>query len=106
MKRTASIFVAALAGVVLVPALLFAWGEAGHRLTGEVAARRLPPAAPAFLRTAVRQLAYLNPEPDRWRDRAERTLDPALEGATAPDHFIDVEMAPPAVLAAALKAPD
>jgi hypothetical protein len=33
-------------------------------------------------------------------------LDPALEGATAPDHFIDMEMAPPAVLAAALKASD
>jgi hypothetical protein len=80
--------------------------DAGHRLTGEAAALELPPSTPAFLRNASRQLGYLNPEPDRWRNRAERTLDPALDGATAPDHFIDMEMAPPTVLAAALKAPD
>jgi len=85
---------------------LAAWGDAGHRITGEAAALKMPPSTPAFFRGASRQLAYLNPEPDRWRDRAERTLDPALEGATAPDHFIDMEMAPPAVLAAALKASD
>ena len=62
----------------------------------------MPAATPAFFRTASRQLAYLNPEPDRWRDRAEQSIDPALEGATAPEHFIDMEMASPAVLAAAL----
>jgi hypothetical protein len=66
----------------------------------------MPAATPAFFRQATRQLTYLNPEPDRWRDRAERVLDPALDLGTAPDHFIDLEMAPPTVLSAALRAPD
>jgi hypothetical protein len=105
-RRAAVVAVVATAALIAVPAFLFAWGEAGHRITGEAAALELPPSAPAFLRNASRQLGYLNPEPDRWRNRAERTLDPALDGATAPDHFIDMEMAPPNVLAAALKAPD
>ncbi len=105
-RRAAAVAVVATAALIALPAFVFAWGEAGHRLTGEAAALELPPSAPAFLRNASRQLGYLNPEPDRWRNRAERTLDPALDGATAPDHFIDMEMAPPSVLAAALKAPD
>jgi len=105
-RRAAAISLVAAVTVIALPALVFAWGEAGHRITGEAAALELPPSAPTFFRNASRQLAYLNPEPDRWRNRAERTLDPALEGATAPDHFIDMEMAPPNVLAAALKAPD
>ena len=94
--------------ILAVPALLLlaAWGDAGHRMTGEAAARMLPPSIPAFIRNASRQLGYLNPEPDRWKDRAERNLDPALDGGTSPDHFIDMEMAPPAVLASALKAPN
>jgi hypothetical protein len=98
----ASVIVAVLAA----PAVLFAWGDAGHRLTGEAAALRLPSAMPAFFRSASRQLGYLNPEPDRWKERAERNLDPALEGGTGPDHFMDTEMASPSVLAAALRAPN
>ena len=94
------------ASAVAVPALLFAWGDAGHRMIGEAAALALPPSMPAFFRHASKQLAYLNPEPDRWKDRAERALDPALEGGTSPEHFIDMEMARPPVLAAALKARD
>src|SRR4029077_1156658 len=62
--------------------------------------------APAFFRGAARQLAYLNPEPDRWRERTESAIDPALDRATAPEHFMDMEMVPPPVLAAALKARD
>jgi hypothetical protein len=86
--------------------LVFAWGDAGHRIVGEAAALKLPTAAPAFFRNASKQLAYLNPEPDRWRSRTETTLDSALDRGTQPDHFIDLEMAPPAVLAAALNARD
>jgi hypothetical protein len=92
--------------VVLLPVGLWAWGDVGHRLTGEAAARALPAEMPAFFRGAARELAYLNPEPDRWKDRAERALDPALDLGTSPEHFIDMEMAPPAVLDAALHAPD
>lgn len=91
-----------LAAVVL----LAAWGDAGHRMTGEAAAVSLPNSMPAFFRNAAHQLSYLNPEPDRWKDRTERNLDPALEGGTSPDHFIDMEMVSPAVLANALKAPN
>jgi hypothetical protein len=95
-----------LAASLAVPTLVFAWGEAGHRIIGEAAALKLPSGAPAFLRSASRQLGYLNPEPDRWRSRAESSIDPALDRGTAPDHFVDMEMAPAAVLAAALSARD
>jgi hypothetical protein len=51
---------------------------------------------PAFFRTAGAQLAYLNPEPDRWRaaDQVE------MGEAWAYDHFINLERVPPGVLAA------
>src|SRR5688500_5492542 len=77
---------------LLVPSNLPAWGDAGHRLTGLAAAQRMPADAPAFFRNASQQLAYLNPEPDRWKDRAERTLDPALEGSTSPEHYVDMDL--------------
>ncbi len=98
--------VAALATLLVVlPSNLAAWGDAGHRLAGLAAAQRLPADMPAFFRAAGPQLAYLNPEPDRWKDRAERALDPALEGGTGPTHYIDMDLVPPAVLKAALAAP-
>ncbi len=87
------------------PPSLFGWGAKGHRLVGTAAVAALPDDMPAFFRQAVDQLAYLNPEPDRWKARAERDLDPALDGAFNSDHFMDTEMATPAVLAAALAAP-
>ena len=102
------LFVAMLvvASLLALPTLAFGWGAVGHRLTGEAAGLRLPSAMPAFFREAWQQLGYLNPEPDRWRDRKERDLDPALDGGTAPEHFIDMEEVSPAVLTAALDAPD
>ena len=69
-------------------------GEAGHRITAQAAAAALPAAMPQFFRDAAPQFAYLNPEPDRWRARDESRLDAALEGATAPDHFLDLELIP------------
>src|SRR5579863_6290444 len=42
---------------------------------------------PRFLRRAVVEIAYLGPEPDRWRNPAEF----ALKNAQEPDHFIDLE---------------
>lgn len=83
-------------------AALRRWGEAGHRMIGEAAARALPPEMPAFFRDAVAQLGYLNPEPDRWRDRGDRALDEAMNAAYAPEHFVDMELLPPH----ALDAPD
>jgi hypothetical protein len=98
--------VLAVAAVLAAPRVVHAWGELGHRITGEAAALKMPASTPAFFRAASRQLGYLNPEPDRWRDRAEQSIDPALDGAGSPEHFIDMELATPAVLAAALKAPN
>lgn len=108
MSRRLTVLAAAIgaAAVIVVPSALFAWGEVGHRITGEAAALAMPRDMPAFFRGAVKELSYLNPEPDRWRDRAERSADVALDGVNAPDHFIDMEMVPPAVLTAALAAPD
>ena len=69
------------------------WGEAGHRIVGEAAARALPADMPAFFREAVGQLAYLNPEPDRWRaPRDAAPLDSAMDPAFSPDHFVDMEL--------------
>jgi hypothetical protein len=94
----------ALLLVVAHPGRLSAWGEFGHRLVGRRAAAALPREMPGFFRNAGAQLEYLNPEPDRWRERAERELDPALDGATAPDHFINLELVP-ADRRAALRSP-
>lgn len=63
------------------------WGNDGHIYVNRVAAEKLPPDMPSFLRNAVSELAYLGPEPDRWRDHS----DPALKDAQEPDHYIDLE---------------
>jgi hypothetical protein len=107
-RRRAGLVAAGLLAVgalLLAPAALEAWGEVGHRLVGAAATEALPPQMPEFFRRAGARLSYLNPEPDRWRDRGEQRLDPALEGATAPDHFIDLEMIPADRRANALAAP-
>jgi hypothetical protein len=84
---------------LLVVALLGGhWGEVGHRLIGAAAAAALPAEMPAFFRASADELSYLNPEPDRWRSRAERSLDPAEDDAFAPDHYIDLERVPPGAL--------
>src|SRR5439155_26416816 len=76
----------------------------GHTISGAAAAAKLPSDMPAFFRNAGRQLTYLNPEPDRWRDRAESALDPAMDGAYSLEHYVDMDLATPAVLASALAA--
>jgi hypothetical protein len=63
------------------------WGTEGHMYVNRVAAEKLPPDVPAFLRSAVAELAYLGPEPDRWREGS----NPALKNAQEPDHYIDLE---------------
>jgi TonB family protein len=69
----------------------FGWGSKGHTMINRLAAESLPDDVPAFLRTpeAIDEIAWLGPEPDRWRSRAE----PELVAAQAPDHFIDIEFA-------------
>jgi hypothetical protein len=91
MKIPAARFIAALTGGVLVLAQLtaFSWGNDGHTYVNQVAAQKIPESMPAFLRTsaAVARIAYLGPEPDRWRGIAEY----ALNNAQSPDHFIFLE---------------
>jgi hypothetical protein len=90
-------------GLWLAPAVLVVvvaggppvrWGDHGHRISGRVAAERLPPGMPAFFRSAAGELEYLNPEPDRWRGDSL----PEMRGAYRYDHFIDLELLPAGVL--------
>jgi hypothetical protein len=84
----------ALAATVVVDA----WWDSGHFLTGRAAAEAVPADMPAFFRQAVDQLAYLSYEPDRWKDSAERAADPALNGGSSAEHYLDIEQVPPNTL--------
>ena len=74
------------------------WWENGHFYTGRAAAEALPPQMPAFFRQSVDRLSYLNYEPDRWKNSAERAADQALVGGTSPEHYINFEKVPPGLL--------
>jgi len=82
-----------LIGWMLVALILFqsqaalAWGNEGHTYVNRVAAEKIPASMPRFLRRAVAEIAYLGPEPDRWRSPSEF----ALKNSQEPDHFIDLE---------------
>ncbi len=80
-----------LVGCSMQPEPALAWGNEGHRMINRLAALTLPESVPGFLRSesAVAEIEYLGPEPDRWRSRAE----PELSAAQAPEHFIDLEPA-------------
>lgn len=97
-SRAASLLV-----LLLIPtALLTAahaprWGFHGHEISGRAAATNLPAGLPAFFRKATEQLAYLNPEPDRWRGEGFREVNEAMRY----DHYIDLEIIPAEVLASA-----
>jgi hypothetical protein len=64
-----------------------AWGNEGHIYINRVAAQKIPVSMPLFIRRAVIEIAYLGPEPDRWRSPSEF----ALKNSQEPDHFIDLE---------------
>ena len=80
----------------LLPHTALAWGEHGHKLSGRAAATGLPREMPGFFRKAAAQLEYLNPEPDRWRSKTLLEMNEAFSY----DHFLDLEMVPPAALEA------
>jgi hypothetical protein len=81
------ISLALVALVLLQSAPALAWGNEGHVAINRVAAQKIPATMPRFLRRAVVEIAYLGPEPDRWRSPTEF----ALKNAQEPDHFIDLE---------------
>ena len=73
--------------VLLQADAAFAWGNEGHIYVNRVAAQKIPASMPRFFRRAVAEIAYLGPEPDRWRSPSEF----ALKNAQEADHFIDLE---------------
>lgn len=73
--------------VVLFFQPLLAWWDNGHVLVNRAAALAVPADMPPFLRQAADRIAYLGPEPDRWRQVSEFSLKNSQE----PDHFIDLE---------------
>jgi hypothetical protein len=97
MKRidlTRGLISVALVALFLVqllvhPESVLAWGNEGHTYINRVAAQKIPADMPRFLRRpwVVAEIAYLGPEPDRWRSPSEY----ALKNAQEADHFIDLE---------------
>src|ERR1700726_3690361 len=85
--RRGLISLALIALVVLNPQVAAAWGNEGHTAINRVAAEKIPATMPRFLRRAALEIAYLGPEPDRWRSPSEF----ALKNSQEPDHFIDLE---------------
>ena len=79
--------IAAILLVILLIQPAFSWWEDGHVLINRTAALKIPDSMPGFMRKAAERIAYLGPEPDRWRERSEFSLKNSQE----PDHFIDLE---------------
>ncbi|MGB8989701.1 MAG: nuclease [Candidatus Sulfotelmatobacter sp.] len=86
-------FARGLIGCTLIALILFqanaalGWGNEGHIYVNRVAAEKIPATMPRFLRRSIAEIAYLGPEPDRWRSSTEF----ALKNSQEPDHFIDLE---------------
>jgi hypothetical protein len=88
--RRGEISLALISLVLLQTEAAGAWGNEGHTAINRVAAERIPASMPRFLRRAAGEIAYLGPEPDRWRSPSEF----ALKNAQEADHFIDLERVP------------
>ncbi len=82
---------AVLMSLALPTPALFAWGCGGHQMINALAIGALPSDVPTFLTSpaALAEVTYLGPEPDRWRS----PMEPELNAAQAPEHFIDLEYA-------------
>jgi len=80
----------AVALVLLIAPCTWGWGEKGHRMVTRLAVRSLPHDMPLFFRRAVWELEYLGYDPDRWRS----PMEPTLNAANAPEHFINLERVP------------
>lgn len=86
MKRLSALALAAT--LAAVPSSLFAWGNTGHRMLGEIAMRALPSDVPAFLLTkqAAIDVGELSREPDRSKGSG-KLHDQDRDAA----HFIDLD---------------
>jgi hypothetical protein len=88
MRRNIIRIVVIAALVALIPTIAITWGNEGHMAINRAAAQKVPADMPQFLKNASDHIAYLGPEPDRWREKSEATLKYAQE----PEHFMDMEM--------------
>jgi len=87
-RFTRGLFSSTLIALILFQSVgAWAWGSEGHIYVNRAAAEKIPLEMPRFLRRSVAEIAYLGPEPDRWRSPSEF----ALKNAQEPDHFIDLE---------------
>lgn len=94
--------VISMVAVLLMCSLTAAgWGAYGHTMIGEAAAQSLPLGMPEFFRAARDQLAFLNPEPDRWRDNREQAYGRWLRDSIR-DHHVFLDLVPDDIL----RAPD
>jgi hypothetical protein len=89
----AALLLGVVAAAATVDASAVRWGMYGHEIAGRAAATGLPRELPAFFRDATEQLAYLNPEPDRWRGGFRE-----LNEAKRYDHYINFEVIPDSIL--------
>ena len=91
--RILAVFLALLSPVIIVGnATASFWGSNGHEMAARAAMAALPDGMPGFFADATDQMAYLNPEPDRWRVRDFQEMDQAFSY----DHYIDLELVPEA----------
>lgn len=85
-QKSFRIFIVALV-ILFIPIIASTWGNEGHIAINRAAAQKLPADMPPFLKNSVDHLAYMGPEPDRWREKSEAPLKYSQE----PDHFMDME---------------
>lgn len=85
LNRFASLLTPVLIFLSSLPG--FAWGNEGHIAVNKTAALKIARDMPSFLRKSTDRIAYLGPEPDRWREKSEY----ALKNCQEPDHYIDLE---------------
>jgi hypothetical protein len=89
--RALRIVLPVLFSLVFAQPSAHAWGNEGHHLVNRLAVATRPSDTPGFLRSqaAADEIEYLGSEPDRWRSKVE----PELNAAQAPEHFINMELA-------------
>jgi hypothetical protein len=89
MKKKSEIAICScLVSLLYVCPAAHGWTNKAHIYVNRIAAQRIPSSMPLFMRQAVNEIAYLGPEPDRWRSPTEWALKVSQE----PDHFIKLEL--------------
>ncbi|HWR37764.1 MAG TPA: nuclease [Clostridia bacterium] len=88
MRRNVTRVLVIAALVALIPTIAITWGNEGHMAINRAATQKIPADMPQFVKNGADHIAYMGPEPDRWREKLEATLKSAQE----PEHFMDMEL--------------